>query len=83
MTESNVSSQPENVFKFEQALQALEALVDKLGKGQLSLEEALASFEQGIKLAHQCQGILKEAEQKVRTLVDYQDPEKTLPFGGA
>ncbi len=72
----------DSVFKFEQALQALESLVEKLGRGQLSLEEALTSFEQGITLARQCQEVLKEAEQKVRMLVDYQNPDKTIPFGG-
>jgi len=77
-----MSTDPNGVFKFEEALQALESLVEKLGRGQLSLEEALASFEQGITLARQCQEVLKEAEQKVKMLVDYQNPGKTIPFGG-
>jgi exodeoxyribonuclease VII small subunit len=71
-----------SVVPFEQALEALESLVEKLGRGQLSLEEALASFEQGITLARQCQDVLKEAEQKVKMLIDYENPDKTVAFGG-
>ncbi len=81
-TQEKIATDTSGVFKFEQALQALESLVEKLGRGQLSLEEALASFEQGITLARQCQEVLKEAEQKVKMLVDYQNPDKTIPFGG-
>ncbi len=79
MTKETITQQP-TVFKFEQALEALESLVDKLGKGQLSLEEALASFEQGMTLARQCQEVLKEAEQKVTILLNYQNPTQTIPF---
>ncbi len=81
-TQEKIATDAPGVFKFEQALEALESLVEKLGRGQLSLEEALASFEQGITLARQCQEVLKEAEQKVKMLVDYQNPDKTIPFGG-
>jgi len=80
--QEKIATDTGGVIKFEQALEALESLVEKLGKGQLSLEEALASFEQGITLARQCQEVLKEAEQKVKMLVDYQNPDKTLAFGG-
>lgn len=79
-TQASVTEKP---FQFEEALAKLESLVDKLGKGQLSLEEALASFEQGVVLAGQCQAVLKEAEQKVKMLVDYQNPTQTVPFDGA
>ncbi len=82
MTKETTHTQQPTLFKFEQALEALESLVDKLGRGQLSLEEALASFEQGITLARQCQEVLKEAEQKINILVDYQNPTQTIPFRG-
>ncbi len=82
MTKETIVAQQPSVFKFEQALQTLESLVDKLGRGQLSLEEALASFEEGILLARQCQEVLKEAEQKVNALVNYQNPIQTAHFHG-
>ena len=54
---------------FERALAELEATVDKLEHGELSLEEALAQFERGVALARECQASLKQAEQKVEVLL--------------
>ncbi|MFT4652215.1 MAG: exodeoxyribonuclease VII small subunit [Porticoccaceae bacterium] len=53
---------------FEQQLKSLEALVASLESGELSLEDSLKSFEQGIKVARECQQALKNAEQKVELL---------------
>jgi len=47
----------------------LEALVERLEKGDLPLEESLAAFEQGVMLTRSCQTALKEAEQKVDILL--------------
>src|SRR5262245_55971402 len=54
---------------FEQALAELEAIVDKLEAGDLSLEESLREFERGVRLTRSCQGALKQAEQKVEILL--------------
>lgn len=54
---------------FESKLDALEALVERLEDGDLPLEQSLKEFEQGIKLARECQSALKEAEQKVQILM--------------
>lgn len=63
---------------FESNLDALEQLVDKLEQGDLPLEQALQEFEQGIKLARECQQALKTAEQKVQILLDkHADAEAT------
>ena len=53
---------------FEQHLENLEALVASLESGDLSLEDSMKSFEQGIKVARECQKALKDAEQKVEVL---------------
>lgn len=53
---------------FEEALAELEALVESLEKGELSLEDSLKSFERGVSLTRTCQQALKEAEQKVQIL---------------
>lgn len=67
---------------FEQSLAALEALVARMEKGELSLEESLKAFEQGIKLTRECQARLSEAEQRVQILLE-QDGQVTLtPFEG-
>lgn len=55
---------------FEDKLTALEKLVQKMESSELALEDALSNFEQGIKLANQCQSELKNAEQKVAILLD-------------
>jgi len=55
--------------EFEKALAELEALVEKLEQGDLSLEESLKAFERGIQLTRTCQQALAEAEQKVEQLL--------------
>jgi len=54
---------------FEQSMRDLEALVEKLEKGDLPLEEALRQFERGVALTRACQSALKAAEQKVEILL--------------
>ena len=63
MAEDNNTAPP-----FEQALSELEALVESLEHGELSLEESLKSFERGVELTRTCQLSLKAAEQKVKIL---------------
>ena len=53
---------------FEEAMQQLESLVDLMEQGDLSLEDSLQTFEEGVKLTRICQLALKEAEQKVQIL---------------
>ncbi len=55
---------------FEEALDQLEELVEDMENGDLSLEESLKAFEQGIKLTRECQTALSKAEQKVQMLVE-------------
>lgn len=62
---------------FEQSLAALEALVARMEAGELSLEESLKAFEEGIKLTCECQTRLSEAEQRVQILLE-QDGQVTL-----
>ncbi len=65
---------------FEAALAALETLVEKMESGEQSLEDALASFQQGIELTRTCQQGLKEAEQKVEKLIKQTVDSGTEPF---
>ena len=55
---------------FEQALDQLEHLVEEMEGGELSLEDSLKAFEQGIKLTRECQTALSAAEQKVQLLLE-------------
>jgi exodeoxyribonuclease VII small subunit len=68
------------VVDFEKALADLEATVDKLEHGELSLEDALRQFEHGIALARQCQAALKLAEQKVEILLQKSADAEPVPF---
>ncbi|WP_444882781.1 exodeoxyribonuclease VII small subunit [Microbulbifer sp. PSTR4-B] len=65
---------------FEQSLEALEELVERLEAGDLPLEEALADFEQGVKLTRECQKKLASAEQKVKMLMEENGSIRELPF---
>ena len=56
-------------FPFEESITKLEALVERMEGGNLSLEESLKTFEEGIKLTRECQQALKTAEQKVKLLI--------------
>ncbi len=67
-------------LNFETALSKLETMIEKMATGQLTLEESLQNFEEGIALARQCQQILKEAEQKVQILIEQNGEYKTRPF---
>ena len=53
---------------FEKSLRELEALVQKMESGELSLEESLQEFERGVQLTRQCQAALSVAEQRVKLL---------------
>jgi exodeoxyribonuclease VII small subunit len=69
-----------DALDFEQALADLEALVARMEKGDLPLEEALASFERGIALTRRCQSALKDAELKVQVLVERDGKQALEPF---
>lgn len=55
---------------FEAALAELEALVDQMEAGDLSLEASLTAFERGVKLTRHCQAALRQAELKVKQLTE-------------
>ncbi len=65
---------------FEQQLTNLESLVTALEGGDLTLEQSLSSFEQGIKIARECQQALQVAEQRVELLMKQGDEIVSQPF---
>ncbi len=56
-------------MSFEKKLTRLEEIVKKMENGELSLDESLKLFEEGVKLSRDCNKELTEAEQKVKKLV--------------
>jgi exodeoxyribonuclease VII small subunit len=61
------------VEKFETALKKLEEVVRKLEGGELSLEESLKAFEEGVKHSLFCSKKLNEAERRVELLLKQRD----------
>jgi exodeoxyribonuclease VII small subunit len=65
---------------FETALAELEALVEKMEQGDLSLDDSLQQFERGVQLTRSCQQALRAAEQKVQVLLEKDGQESLEPF---
>lgn len=76
-------SKKNHAINFEETLAELEALVEKMEAGELSLEESLQHFERGIALAGACREALAKAEQKVRILLEKEGKAALEPFNPA
>ncbi|WP_448546638.1 exodeoxyribonuclease VII small subunit [Thalassotalea fusca] len=57
-------------LNFEESLDELETIVEKLEQGELSLEDAMSLFERGLNLSQHSQSKLKDAEQKIQILLE-------------
>jgi exodeoxyribonuclease VII small subunit len=67
--------------KFEDALSRLEEIVRKMESGDLSLDESLKVFEEGIKLVRICSKKLEEAERRIEILIKDEQGDLCLaPF---
>lgn len=60
---------------FDEILEELESIVESMDDGSLKLEEAIESYEKGIKLIKQAQASLKNFEKKVQILNSKNDLE--------
>ncbi|MFP4056665.1 MAG: exodeoxyribonuclease VII small subunit [Candidatus Brocadiia bacterium] len=71
-------------LSFEKSLEALERIVEELESGQLTLDEALERYEQGVKAHQQCREILAAAEKRIEELVRSDDGSfHTAPMADA
>ena len=57
-------------YPFETSLEKLEKLVEQMEDGDLTPEDSLKTFEEGIRLTRECQQALAAAEQKVKLLIE-------------
>ena len=71
---------PKKQPSFEDKLNALESLIEHMESGELELDEALKHFEQGVKLAKECQESLSKAEQRVSILLDNDENGELTSF---
>jgi len=63
---------------FEETLGALEAVVEHLERGRLTMEEAVAWYEAGLRLRHRCAELLEQAELRIRKLdAEYSGPTQS------
>ena len=65
---------------FEEGLDELEAIVEKLEDGELALEESLKLFEKGVALSESCRKRLEEAETRVEVLLKKGRKLEAEPF---
>ncbi len=70
----------EKDVKFEKAMARLEEIVQSLEKGELSLDDSLKIFEEGIRLSQVCMAKLDEAEKRVEILVKEKGKTVLKPF---
>ena len=71
---------PENAPSFEQALERLETIVHDLESGELTLEDSLARYEEGVKLSQRLTVTLDEAEKRIERLTQLGGAPATESF---
>lgn len=70
MAEDPGRSDPKDELNFEKTLETLETVVETLESGKLGLSEALAYFQEGIRLVKDCNRYLEEAELRITELLE-------------
>ena len=60
----------EENLNFEESMQKLETIANELEKGNLSLDESVNKFEEGMKLSKKCNDFLESAEKKITILIN-------------
>jgi exodeoxyribonuclease VII small subunit len=82
-----MSNQPENKPSFDAQLGELEAIVESLERGEISLEALMEKYERGVKLHAECQQVLRGAELRIEKLRDTENGARLeavdLPAGPA
>ena len=72
----------EKELPFEEALQRLEAVVEKLEAGNVPLDAALSYYEEGVSLIRLCNEKIDAAQQRVEAVRKTDKGFTTEPFGG-
>ncbi|HEY2394993.1 MAG TPA: exodeoxyribonuclease VII small subunit [Rudaea sp.] len=79
-TSNAAAAEPGRVAEFEQSLDELEQLVQRMEHGDLSLDDSLKTYERGIELYRNCQAALEQAELRVKLLYDPEAPDDAEDF---
>lgn len=75
-----MTEQPMNELTYEQAANQLESAVQRLEKGDLSLEESIRIFEQAVGLVRLCNARLDEIEKRITILVEGKEEVREKDF---
>ena len=62
-------------ISFEEAMESLEKIAGELEKEDLSLDESVKKFEEGMELSKKCNEILESAEKKITILIDGEEKD--------
>ena len=81
-TPKDVATPADETLDFESAMAELETLVEDMESGELSLEESLQRYEQGIALSHRCKQVLDHAELRLRVLDEKMTQDTEAPAKG-
>jgi len=68
-------------FNFNKGLLELEEIINKMESGELSLEDSLKYFEEGVKIHRQCHTALTDAEQRISILSENDNYSEEKSFG--
>ena len=68
-------------FNFNKGLLELENIIGKMESGELSLEDSLKNFEEGVKIHRKCHTALMDAEQRINILTEQDNYNEEKPFG--
>jgi len=68
-------------FNFNKGLLQLEEIINKMESGDLSLEDSLKYFEEGVKIHRQCHTALTDAEQRISVLSENDNYSEEKSFG--
>lgn len=82
-TASNGVEIPADVAEltYEQAIEQLEAIIDRIESGEVGLEQSVAEYERGMALRRHCHAILSRAEQRITELTPEDDAADTTGSG--
>jgi exodeoxyribonuclease VII small subunit len=81
MVGPDTAAKPVDAMSFEEALGELEAIVQKLERGQLDLESSIRAYERGTALRAHCAEKLRQVQLRVEKLtLDREGKSKLQPF---
>lgn len=72
----------EKELTFEEAMLALDEIVEKLEEGDIPLEKAISYYEEGMKLSKLCNDKLKNAQEKMTNIINEQNEIEPFEIQG-